>query len=433
MIGRILAVFIAALFLTAASAQRSDTLATREGRERVFDALVDVFRENYWNEEHLDWDLWADAYREDALSAESRAAFNSVARRMVDDIADDHSRWVGQVARYSELEEAPRPPAQPGIGFRHEYLPGTGVVTLRVYPDTPASKAGLKRGDVIVRVNGRDVRDLGAQRSAGPVFGNAIATGEVKLSVRRRNDHLNFTITPEPIRFGEVDQRPYAEMLDASTGYMYLPTFNVPNVAAEFHERLEELVLDGAKALVLDMRGNLGGRLNELGLILGAFVEGPWAQAESRSELAWESSYRLENGQGVSVLMAPDGEAVSEATLDSPTRFDGPLAVLVDAQNSSAGEVAPLVLQSLGRATIIGEPTSGNVEAIRGFDLPDGSLVMVAVANLQGLEGEEFLLGVQPDIVASSDIHELARGFDAPLAEAIRALKELPFTPGKYF
>jgi C-terminal processing protease CtpA/Prc len=90
-------------------------------------------------------------------------------------------------------------------------------------------------------------------------------------------------------------------------------------------------------------------------------------------------------------------------------------------------------LQDLGRAIIVGEPTFGNVEAVQAFDLPDGSLVYVAVANLQGISGTDYTRGIQPDIEVSGSLQDLARGFDAPLAEAIRALKALPFTPGKYF
>ena len=123
----------------------------------------------------------------------------------------------------------------------------------------------------------------------------------------------------------------------------------------------------------------------------------------------------------------------SDEVLEHPASFGGALVVLVDHTNSSAGEIAALVLQNLGRATIVGEATEGNVEAVRGFKLPDGSLVMVAVANMQSAAGETFDGGVVPDVEARETLEELARGFDAPVAEALRALKALPFTPGKFF
>lgn len=408
-----------------------DMVATTQGRATIFEALVEIFRENYWDPSYRDWDAWADTYRDAALNATNRGAFDNVARRMVLDLADDHSNWVGLVRFVEEPRSAV--PAQRGLGFQHEHLQGVGIVLNRVYPRTPAQEAGLMRGDVIVAVNGQDVRDLADPRGSSRVFATAVNDSTVTLEVRRRQELLSIDVVPAPVRFQVVQQLPQGKMLDATTGYIYIPTFNSANVGREVHTLVADLQAQGARALVLDLRSNLGGRLSELGLVLGAFVEGTWAQAVSRESLAWESRYYVEQGVGHNLLITPSGERVSELSLESPSYFEGPVAVLVDSRNSSAGEVAPLVLQSMQRATVIGEPTTGNVEAIRGFDLPDGSLVMVAVANMQGVGGQSFDMGVQPDIISSSSIEELARGFDAPVSEAMRVLKNLPFTPGRFF
>ena len=428
-----LLVMVFALLLLSQASARQDLLGSAEGRELVFNALVDVFRHNYWNEAHLDWDAWADRYRDAALTASSRAAFDGIARRMVNAVDDGHSNWVGRVS-YIETEELiPQERARLGIGIQHAFLPGVGIVVERVFPNTPAEYSGLKRGDVIIRVNGEEVRSLEGTHLVERVLSSAIVTRELKLSIRRKQAHLNVDVIPGPIRFGEVQSRPQAEMLDATTGYIYLPTFNTANIAYDVHAQLKALQDQGAKSLILDLRGNLGGRLSELGLVLGAFIEGPWAQAVSRGSVAWQSSYEVKRGQGFNILIGLDDAIFSEQSLEDPARFAGPLVVLVNERNSSAGEIAALVLQSMGRATIIGEATSGNVEAVRGFDLPDGSLVMVAVANVQSVQGDAFDRGVLPDIAASEDLQELARGFDAPLSEALRVLKGLPFTPGRYF
>ena len=408
---------------------RGDLWATQGGREIVFDALVDIFRDNYWDETFTDWDGWAESYRDDALSAPTRGAFDAVAARMVRALDDHHSSWVGLVDFVDAGDEAPRGRASPGLGIVHDYLPGSGVVVRRVYPLTPAAEV-LRRGDVIRSVNGRDARELGSY-GAGGLFRSAVATGEVRLEVQRKREHILVTLTPAPVAWAEVQGLPQAEMLDATTGYLYLPTFNTPQVAEEAHRLLTDLQEQGARSLVLDLRGNLGGRLSELGLVLGAFVEGPWAQAVSRGGVVWRSSYKLEEGAGHSLLEGAD--LFKDDLLEHPASFGGALVVLVDETNSSAGEIAALVLQNLGRATVIGEATEGNVEAVRGFRLPDGSLVMVAVANMQSATGETFDGGVVPDVEARETLEELARGFDAPVAEALRALKELPFTPGRFF
>ena len=405
------------------------------GRERVFNALVETFKDNYWNPGYIDWDVWAQNHHDAAVDATSRAGFESALRRMVGDLNDEHSRFIAAPASPADVSPANLADGanghELGLGFRHSFLPDTGLVVERVFPDTPAAAAGLRRGDVVLRVNGRDVRETSL--NAENVLRDAIAAGEVQLELRRKIQTLNLRAAPAPIAFERVQDQPQGEMLDATTGYLYLPNFKSATTAEEVHRLLNSLEKQGATSLVLDLRDNPGGRLGELGKVLGAFIEGPWAEAVSHGAVVWRSSYRLERGNGLSILETLDGMPVSSEVLRQPAHFSGPLVVIVSRYNSSAGEIAPLVLQELGRATIIGEQTGGNVEAIQPFDLPGGSLVYVAVANLQGLGGFDFSHGVTPEVAASSDLTELARGFDAPVAEALKTLKNLPFTPGKFF
>lgn len=426
-------VIVSLLSGSASLAQSSDLLSSASGRETVFQALVDIFKENYWDATYTDWDAWADKYREAAINASSRRSFDGIARRMVFELDDEHSSWIGRVVYVDDTSSLPQNSGRPGLGFQHNYLENVGVVLSRVYPQTPADTAGLKRGDVIIAINDQDVRDLGSQALAGRMFARAVDEGDVLLTVQRAQATLDITVEPAPIRFGEVQNLPQGEMLDNHTGYIYIPTFNASNIAEEVHRLTFELQQQGADALVLDLRDNLGGRLSEMGLVLGAFIDGTWGQATSRGDIAWYSQYAEVDGVGVTELVAPDGAAISRSSLESPVRFDGNLAVIVSNRNSSAGEIAPMVLRQQNRATIIGEATGGNVEAVRGFDLPDGSVVMVAVANVEGVSGMPFDGGLIPDIEATATLEELARGYDAPIAEALRSLRGLTFTPNKFF
>jgi carboxyl-terminal processing protease len=409
----------------------SDLWDTPVGRERIFRTLVETFRQNYWDADYLDWDSWADSYRDQALSAASRQQFDTVLRQMVREIDDDHSRWVGITAPSSPLLE-PEMVSEPALGIQQGFLPGTVLVIERVFPETPAYAAGLRRGDVITRINGDDIRQV-SRVETNSVLSAAIASGTVNLGVRRKLSLETFLVTPEPLLLAQVRDRPQAEMLDDLTGYLFIPTFQGDDIARDVHRLIRSLQTQGATSLVLDLRDNLGGRLGELGLILGAFIEGEWAEAVSRNEVVWRSRYYLEANRGINVLQTPSGSAFAGDTLTEPAFFTGPLAVIVSRHNSSAGEIAALVLQERGRATIVGEETTGNVEAVQGFTMPDGSLVLVAVANLQGISWLDFSAGIVPDVTASSSLHDLARGFDPPVAEALRALKALPFTPGKFF
>jgi len=403
---------------------------TPQGRSRIFDALVDTFEENYWDEDYRDWQAWGDAFRDDALSTESREDFDAVLRRMVNDLQDNHSRWVGQPNSFS-LNGAFEDPKRLGLGFQHRYLSNTGIVIERVYPDTPAAAAGLQRGDVITSINGQD---LTKSMASNRLLTDAVESGEVKLDVSRKKSRLRLDLTPEAIHFDSLSSQPQSSMLDETTGYIYLPSFEGGSVGQDMHDLIRQLESEGAEALVLDLRDNPGGRLGELGLVLGAFIEGEWAEAIDEGEVTWRARYRRSEDQGINALVEPDGRVIASERVENAVAFNGSLAVLVTRQNSSAGEIGPLVLQNFGRAIIVGEATEGNVEAIRTFDLPDGSLVYVAIANLQSIDGSDFSVGLEPDVrVSDSSLADLARGFDAPVAEALKALKDLPFTPGKFF
>lgn len=425
----LVALFIGLLLGTATA---EELWETSPGRARIFNALVDIFENNYWDPNYRDWDAWADSYYEQAVEASSRAAFDSALRSMVRDLDDDHSRFVGiRTAAPSSLSD--EPVGNLGMGFRHSFIAGGGLVVERVFPNTPAAESGLHRGDVISHINGQDIRNANSASNANRVLSEAVDSGFISLRARRKTTTLAFELEPQLIDFSRVQGLPQGEMLADNIGYIYLPTFQGEGVAKEVHQLLIELSDQGAQSMVLDLRDNLGGRLGELGLVLGAFIEGPWVEAVSRNDIVWRSTYRLEENRGSNFLESPDGSPFAGDSLATPAQFAGPLSVIVSRRNSSAGEVAALVLQELERATIVGEQTEGNVEAIQSFDLPDGSSVYVAVANLQGISGLDFSAGVTPDIPVNSNLQDLARGFDAPVAEAVRALKELPFTPGKYF
>jgi len=426
----VLALALAAGTLLAPPARAAGQLwASSQGRARVFQAVVDLFRDRYWDPGWMDWQSWAARYRASVVDAGGRAAFDQAMRTMIDAVHDHHSTWLG-LAAFGGSGVAPR--ETPTIGVVTAYLEGEGLVVQRVLPGSPADDAGLRRGDVITRV-GSEALDGGARWDAGVVLSQAVGRGVVSLTVRRASHSRTLALTPRMLAQGRLAEEPSGRMLTPDTAYIYLPSLNLADTGARFHTLLRHLRAQGADALILDMRGDYGGRLVQLGLVLGAFVDGAWADAVSHGHIAWEGRYRVEGGEGIASLVTPGGTVVGEGRLKDPVRFSGPVVVLVDRDNSSAGEVGPLVLQDLGRARVVGTRTGGNVEAVRGFDLPDGSTVMLAVANIEGADGRAFDGGVVPDVTARARLPQLARGYDAPVAAALSLLHGLPFTPGRFF
>ncbi|HEX7039408.1 MAG TPA: S41 family peptidase [Trueperaceae bacterium] len=460
----------------------------RELRRMVFEATVDLFEDYYWDESRLDWEAWAARYRQDALNAERRARFDNVMRRMVAEVGDDHSRWLGLEGLEPGLAPitAPFDPAgaapllgaggaavgspgdgvtvavaswglaspraglggpapwrdalaqdepTPSLGLLVRWVSGAGVVVERVLPGTPADEAGVRRGDVIVAVQGRSLEKAGAA-GVGLVLSASVGEERVDLRLLRAGrEEIEVSLEPRYLAHAELQRTPAAELLDDGVGYIYLPSFTLAGTGARAHELLADLRERGARSYVIDLRGNRGGSLAELGVLMGAFVDGDWARAVARGRVVWTASFARRSGgdAGVAVLRAEDGRLLRAAAVESPVFVTEPLVVLVDDDTSSAAEVAAAVLQATGRARVVGTPTSGNVEVVRTYLLPDRSQVLLAVANLELTDGRPLDAGIVPDADATVDDRELARGYDAPLAEGVRLLAGLPFVPGRWF
>jgi carboxyl-terminal processing protease len=411
-------------------------------RQRVFDGVVDLFRDRYWDPDWLDWDAWADEHRDGVLAASTRPVFDALMRRMVAAVGDGHSRWLGLAepshtglaAQAVDGDEAEETPA-PAFGLRTRYFSGAGLVVERVLPGSPADTAGILRGDVLERVNDEDLKGADVLSAAGAMH-DALARGEAMLDVRRGSRALApRLLVALPLDQATLELTPYATMLDANVGYLYVPSFALPGTGARIHALLTGMAEQGADAYLLDLRGNLGGSVAELGVALGAFLDGEWGQAVSREGVAWVGTVQRgpEGGVLAASLVEPSGRIVRQLAVERAVSIDAPLAVLVDAQTGSAAEVAAHVLQASGRAAVIGRPTTGNVEVVQGFVLPDRSSVLVAVANLLRMDGGSMDEGIVPDVEAHATLAELAEGLDAAIAAAVARLRGAPFTPGRWF
>jgi carboxyl-terminal processing protease len=398
-------------------------LSPETGRERlaILDALYGAVTDNYWDPEHRAWPAWRAEYEARALEAPDVAAFYGVLREMVRSLGDDHSSFFDP-EQYETLllrRRAAEPPRE-GIGI--EYAPPdreVGSVILHVFAGSPAETAGLRRGDAILAVGDVDVRSLTSAAEVSDLIRGAIATGEVPLEVRPRGGGVReIALVPEPVLF---DFRPRAgELLEGGVGYLRIRTFTPSGTGRAVHAAVGDLVAKGARALIVDLRGNFGGAVVEAVLTVGVFKDGQVVSARGRSGLAFAGTFR----NGWATLANGSGLIFASAGLDgvAPARFTGPLAVLVDGGTNSAAELVAGELATSGLALIVGERTPGNVEALQDFRLPDGSAVLVAVAEAATGAGVRLTSGIIPDVVAVARLREVADGFDAGVETARRAL-----------
>jgi carboxyl-terminal processing protease len=185
-----------------------------------------------------------------------------------------------------------------------------------------------------------------------------------------------FSAVEELLEGGNVHYR----LLEGGIGYLRLPDLVVTGSARDLRAAVRALTMERAVGLILDLRGNPGGRLVEMMQAAGVFTQG----------FLWR--------------------VVTRWTLPMPypalggAETDLPLVVLVDGGVNSAAEGLAGALKKSGRATLIGEATAGNVEAVLPFCLRDGSQAWIATGVLAPLTGATWEgRGVEPDIESPAD------------------------------
>ena len=232
---------------------------------------------------------------------------------------------------------------------------------------SPAAKIGLKAGDVILEINGKDFKCNGKAPNEFSDEVSSALRGEpgtlVNLKVERpvqgdTTEIKEFSITRQTIKTQPV---PYYGMVNDSIGFISLTTFAVDGCAKDVKKALIDLKQQGAKRLVLDLRQNGGGALDEAVDIVNLFVPKDLEVVSTRGKIKQAGSIYKTNNEPVDVNI--------------------PLAVLVDGASASASEICAGALQDLDRAVIIGSRTFGKglVQIIR--ELPYNSSMKVTTAK----------------------------------------------------
>jgi carboxyl-terminal processing protease len=209
------------------------------------------------------------------------------------------------------------------------------VVVAEPYEGSPALKAGLLAGDEILEVNGKST----VGKSTGDI--SSVLKGqpqtEVKVKVRRFGvaKPIEVTVVREEIKIKSV---PYSNMLNNEVGYVNLSSFT-DNCSKDVSDAIVELKAKGMKKLVLDLRGNPGGLLNEAVALSNLFVQKGELIVSTKGKVKeWNKDYRA---------------------AQNPLDKDMPLVVLVNSGSASASEIVSGVIQDLDRGVIIGQRTFG--------------------------------------------------------------------------
>ena len=220
------------------------------------------------------------------------------------------------------------------------------VVIDEPYINTPSQDAGLKAGDIILTVDGKDIKGLMPTNVTDMLRGEAGTTLELRFQRPGEKEPRTVHITRRTIQLPAI---PYYGIMDDGIGYINLNSFT-SGCAREMRHALLQLMSQGAKALVLDIRDNVGGAINEAVDITNLFLP-----------------------KGVKVVYTKGKQASMNheySTTTDPIAPDMPLVVLVNGMSASSSEIVSGALQDMDRAVIMGTRTFGKglVQAIR--DVP---------------------------------------------------------------
>ena len=219
-----------------------------------------------------------------------------------------------------------------GSGIRYHKKEARAVIS-DPFENSPSQRAGLKAGDVIMRIDGKDVKGLGSPKVSNMLRGEAGTTFE--LVVRRGNEEKTIHITRQTI---QVPQIPYYGMLEDGIGYIFLADFT-EGAFKKVQQAYTELRQQGIGKLVLDLRGNPGGSVNEAVDIVNLFVPKGRKVVYTRGKMKHtEHEYN---------------------TAYEPVDTVMPIVVLVDGGSASASEIVAGSLQDMDRAVVMGIRTYG--------------------------------------------------------------------------
>ena len=378
----------------AAVAPSPDRERTRMN-QRVFDRVwLEVRREYYDPGLHgVDWEAAREIYRPRAVAAPDDRALYAVVNEMLDLLDDDHA-GASPPAVARRLDTLRERRAAIGVSLRADPdRPGTYRVE-SVRPGSPAEAAGVAEGWRLVTGDGRwsPEQDVVESREMDLFFLD-------EAGVARPLILMPVVMEPEPA-FVADRSRPGVVVLRVDGFEAGLGRWMGAELAG----------LSPETDIVVDLRGNPGGRLMEADAMLSCFLprDRAWATRTPRS------------GHGL-VMRTAGGCG------DLPGPVSNDVVVLVDADSRSAAELTPAALQEAGRALVIGERTAGAVLISQDTRLPDGGRLTLSRADFVTSGGVRLeKRGVTPDLAAQASRADRRAGRDPALDAALTALAGPP-------
>ena len=286
---------------------------------------------------------------------------------------------AAEIKRMMALRETHKEPGVVGVDV--DRWPVANVI-----PGMPAAKAGLQDGDVILTVDGEDMSHI-KRASEGVQFLRGTAGEKLTLTVKRDEQTLSFQIRRTSAAAATIR----AKLVDPHVVYVRIPTFEGSGIAETVKEIIKQHVLGGASFCVLDLRDNRGGRPEEANAVADMFLDNEYLEA-----------FEFRDHKRIVFTSKPGAMEVG-------------VILLTNRNTGSAAEMLALALRYNKRATIIGEPTAGDLFGKDVEELGDGRLIVFrSEPTILSPDGNDYSeIGVPPDIMVdgakASDKDEILR------------------------
>ncbi|MBO5434758.1 S41 family peptidase [bacterium] len=359
--------------------------------QKLFDSVWLTVKNNYYDSSlnHQTWVRWKEHYRgKIKTDDDAKIAIDS----MLASLDDPYSRYMDK-AEYNEQNTSIDSKIT-GIGVNIASISGK-IQIINVMEGTPAQASNLQAGDVILEIDGKDVKGLSLSDVASLVKGQENTI--VNITIMRNKDKFLKKVMRKEIKIKTVKSS-----LDKNIGYIQISSFLGATTPQEFIEAIEKT--KDSEGLILDLRGNTGGLLPNAIFVANLFIsEGNLVSIVGRD------NYRYD---------------IEAENIDF--HLDKPMIVLVDGSSASASEILSGALKDYKKAKLLGTKTFGKGMVQRIVPLPNETGLNLTIAKYLTPNGADInKKGITPDIEVKLTLEDLKNKHDVQLETAKSILSEM--------
>ena len=332
----------------------------------------------------------------DAASIKTESIESGMINGYVSGIGDKYASYLQPNSYYELQQNSGGVVSGAGIVAKAD---GSGyLVVTNVYKNSSAYLNGVKVGDVITEIDGKNLLSMEEDAALDKISGEI--GSKLTMKLLRDGEEISVSLIRQQIDIESVT----GEMLDNGVGYIRITTFN-EKTAEQFAGALNSLVDKGLKALILDVRGNGGGVIAPLKSMLN----------------------RLLPACVAAVAEYANGIRKTLIETDSVSNVGVPMAVLVDGGTASAAEIFAVALRDEGKAVLIGTQTYGKAVLQGTYSFPDGSALTISNAKVVPSKSVPYDgIGLKPDYVTAlptgATLDSVSRENDSQLQKAIEIM-----------